>query len=578
MSDAAKNELGKVRYYTASAGCCRVLSGRDEFTDEDVSFSYTGEVYTAKGVSSESETLSEVVGLARSDALELAERGCAQKSLERIYHAVAEGRTELSFYDGYEESKKVLSFSAEGECESLDSAAISADTASERAAEKVIYDMEATRGILEQQVFYTAGVTCDGEVRCYDILRDEEIAEKVTGCGEAKCLGGIEYTRSLAQDAAYADFYEQGRGICDRLASEYYVNYSHSYTYLYAENSPGAREYVGDDSVAAGEDAGGAGSADETTASDESGISGASGSADEAAASDESGISGASGSADESIEPSGDGTAEGTPECADGSVEFADDAQQGTTEGTQSNTDDDTPQSVDENIQQNAEDESQQNAEGESQQNAEGESQQDTTGDTPQSTTAETPQSTTAETLQSATGEGASAGSNAKTLKVGDVIKVGKARYKVTSVDPESPAVAYKKPTVAKGSLKKVVIPASVTSGGVRYKVTSVCARACRGYRKLKKVVIGKNVKSIGKKAFADCGALKSVKVKSNVLTRVRKNAFANDRSLKTLVLSRKKFGSTRGVLQTSIEASGAGCVRVKKAGVAKTFCLFISL
>lgn len=77
----------------------------------------------------------------------------------------------------------------------------------------------------------------------------------------------------------------------------------------------------------------------------------------------------------------------------------------------------------------------------------------------------------------------------------------------------------------AKGT---VVIPATVTLQGTTYKVTSIAAKAFYNNKKLKKIVIGKNVVQIGKKAFYGCTNLKNIVIKTKELTAktVGKKAF----------------------------------------------------
>lgn len=66
---------------------------------------------------------------------------------------------------------------------------------------------------------------------------------------------------------------------------------------------------------------------------------------------------------------------------------------------------------------------------------------------------------------------------------------------------------------------------ATVKISGVTCKVTAVSNKAFAGMKKLTKVVIGKNVISIGAKAFKGDAKLKNITVKSKVLTSVGKNA-----------------------------------------------------
>lgn len=73
---------------------------------------------------------------------------------------------------------------------------------------------------------------------------------------------------------------------------------------------------------------------------------------------------------------------------------------------------------------------------------------------------------------------------------------------------------------------RKIVIPDTITYLGKKYKVTAIKAGACRKQPKLKQVVIGKNVKTIGKQAFYQSKKLKKVQIKSKCLQKVGKQAF----------------------------------------------------
>ena len=71
-----------------------------------------------------------------------------------------------------------------------------------------------------------------------------------------------------------------------------------------------------------------------------------------------------------------------------------------------------------------------------------------------------------------------------------------------------------------------VTVPDSVTADGRRFAVTGIAKSALKGNKKLKSVVVGKNVKTIGEKAFYGCKSLKKLTIKSKVLKKVGKNAF----------------------------------------------------
>lgn len=64
-----------------------------------------------------------------------------------------------------------------------------------------------------------------------------------------------------------------------------------------------------------------------------------------------------------------------------------------------------------------------------------------------------------------------------------------------------------------KKSLKNIKIANTVKVNGKRYKVTFINVNAFKGNKKVKKIVMGKNVKSIGKNAFAKTSKKLVVKV-----------------------------------------------------------------
>ncbi len=67
-------------------------------------------------------------------------------------------------------------------------------------------------------------------------------------------------------------------------------------------------------------------------------------------------------------------------------------------------------------------------------------------------------------------------------------------------------------------STKKIAIPGNIKVEGKTYKVTAIKAKACKGMNKLTTVIIGANVKNIGKAAFQDCKSLKTITVKTEKL------------------------------------------------------------
>ena len=148
--------------------------------------------------------------------------------------------------------------------------------------------------------------------------------------------------------------------------------------------------------------------------------------------------------------------------------------------------------------------------------------------ETPETTeTPETPQKPSDPGTKPGTSEPIQKPSKPEYLKKGTkFIGPDKNQYKVTCADGKTFTVAYLKPK--KGVKGTVKIPDSITVNHVTYKVTEIAANAFKNCKKLKKVTIGINVNSIGKRAFYGCSKLQTIKVKTSKLTgsRVGKQAF----------------------------------------------------
>lgn len=126
-------------------------------------------------------------------------------------------------------------------------------------------------------------------------------------------------------------------------------------------------------------------------------------------------------------------------------------------------------------------------------------------------------------------------------VKLGQTYESGNYSYKVTDVEKRTVEVAG----ITKGKLgklKKITVYNTVTLGGKSYRVTSIGASAFKGNRKAVGVVIGKNVGTIGKNAFAGCKLLKKVTVNSTKLTQIGSRAFAGCSKLKRIALKSRKL------------------------------------
>lgn len=95
--------------------------------------------------------------------------------------------------------------------------------------------------------------------------------------------------------------------------------------------------------------------------------------------------------------------------------------------------------------------------------------------------------------------------------------------YIVTKVTAAGGNVTYKKPIKKKASIK---IPDNIQYKNKVLKVTAVKSKAFYKYSKLKKCVVGKNIRTIGTKAFYGCKKLSYIKFKGKKLSKVGKKAF----------------------------------------------------
>ena len=94
---------------------------------------------------------------------------------------------------------------------------------------------------------------------------------------------------------------------------------------------------------------------------------------------------------------------------------------------------------------------------------------------------------------------------------------VGKGANKAEYKKLSSKSVRYEVSGVS-AKTKKAVVPATVKIGKKTYKVTSIAPKAFDGKASLSSLIIGKNVKKIGKSAFNDCKKLKTITVNTKGL------------------------------------------------------------
>ncbi len=132
--------------------------------------------------------------------------------------------------------------------------------------------------------------------------------------------------------------------------------------------------------------------------------------------------------------------------------------------------------------------------------------------------------------------------------KITDAKKKG--IYKVTSVKGTRGTVAYAAPVNEKKST--VSIPASIKVKGVTYTVTGIEKNAFKNNKNIRKVTIGKNVRTIGKDAFRNCKKLKSIVIQSKGLktSKIGKNAFKGVKVTVTIKVPKSKLKTYRKMLK----------------------------
>ena len=97
--------------------------------------------------------------------------------------------------------------------------------------------------------------------------------------------------------------------------------------------------------------------------------------------------------------------------------------------------------------------------------------------------------------------------------RVGTVYTIAGNQYRITKIGAEVSLIK----TNAKA--KSINIPATIKANGITYKVTTIAAKAIKQNKKLQSVTVGANVKSISNNAFFKCLSLKTVNLKTVLLT-----------------------------------------------------------
>lgn len=139
------------------------------------------------------------------------------------------------------------------------------------------------------------------------------------------------------------------------------------------------------------------------------------------------------------------------------------------------------------------------------------------------------------------------------------ILRIGGAKYKVTTAAAKKREVRYMKPIKQK---KVIQIPASIKVKGIMYKVTSIAPRAFKGNKKVTSVTIAGSIERIGKRAFYNCPNLEKIIIRTKRLKkkRVGVQAFAK-LSKKTVIYVPKR---KRKAYKKLLKARGAAKAKIK--------------
>mgnify|MGYP002508862346 FL=1 len=118
-----------------------------------------------------------------------------------------------------------------------------------------------------------------------------------------------------------------------------------------------------------------------------------------------------------------------------------------------------------------------------------------------------------------------------------------KSTYKVTNPAAQNGTVEFTNTNLTKST---ITIPETIIIDSAVYKVTAISKNAFKNNKKIKKVTVGKNIKTIGSGAFSGCKNLKTIIIKSKQIKTVGKNAFKGIHSKAEIKVPKKKLKSYR--------------------------------
>lgn len=152
-------------------------------------------------------------------------------------------------------------------------------------------------------------------------------------------------------------------------------------------------------------------------------------------------------------------------------------------------------------------------------------------------------------------GDGGSQGQERAFLAKDKTFTVGAVAYKVTKVGEEVELI------LSKSASKKVTVDTVTGTDGVNYKITAIGPKAMQNNKKIKNLVIGDHVRTIGESAFSGCNKMTKVtigKTPGSSLTAIGKSAFKGCKKLgkvtikstKLSIVGKQAFKGAKGSLK----------------------------
>lgn len=137
---------------------------------------------------------------------------------------------------------------------------------------------------------------------------------------------------------------------------------------------------------------------------------------------------------------------------------------------------------------------------------------------------------------------------------------IDKIKYKVTSDSTEGGTVVVY--GVSNKNMKSYTINNSIIIDGFSYKITGIHDRAFKNCKKATNIVLGTQIKTIGKEAFYNCKKLKSLTIKSKKIKTVGKNAYKNINGKATIKVPSSKLSKYKKLMKDKGQKKS---VKIKK-------------